>query len=231
MVVQRRGHDAIHPLRNVEINWDDVMKPEPEGRGYGYQAKFVPSGAAVNMYSAAGVECGIHYLGVDAHGRNRGVRAILNTVRRDRRGPDGGAAQGGYPYFKQPNNPPQGLHRGHLVAKSLGGSGSRINWVPLKYSQNLEMFRLLESIILNHIREERGNWAEIAVALRYDFYIPVPTRIIYDYRLHSGGGASAEGEGQGEDQVVQGQRVISNHLERDQHAISFGLRHRWSGNQ
>lgn len=206
----------ITPSAVILFNWDDVMEAKSAGN-YGIAAEDVEFGDAKQpLYTPTGVRCMASYRGVDQDGRNLGVTAVIvqKCTSHGRLGQFGEGATGDCPYFKKATG---GLHRGHLLARSLGGRGDRLNWVPLKATANLDEWRLVESTVFNHLQNTRGAWAELAIVPVYGKHIPVPSEVHYTYILHVSNDAT------GPPQAMK--KIVSNHLEKD--AFTYGLLNNW----
>lgn len=203
------------------IDWDAIIKQSPDVAGYalGSSTQFFMNDRTFT-YLPDGQRAWVKYHGVDSRGRNLGLMAMVNATSHSRRDFYGEPATGDYPYFK-PGANTSGLHRGHLLARSLQGRGDRLNWVPLKGPMNLREWDVIEKPVFDHINNGRGHWARIDVTPEYDqsISIPIPSKIIYAFQLFAPGI-------EGEPRLVGGQtRELNQHLKNDD--ISEQLKSNW----
>lgn len=213
-VTRSRGNGSSLVADQVTIDWDRHMLSRPRASGYAIaKDEDVLTNGSQTLYLPDGSTAAICYAGLDDHGRNKGAQAWVNRTSQSRTGFDGEYAKGGYPYM---SDTPAGLHRGHLIARCLGGRGDIINWVPLKGPLNLKEWTAVESKLYDHINSERGCWVHVAITLEYKYDIPVPSSVTYAYELFKG-----------KENVGKDRRVLDNHLEKD--GITLALRRAWEG--
>jgi len=210
----------------VTITWGDLLKPEPDAAGYALPAQ---GGAIVGMETPvyrfgkpnARVDGEIHYRGVNALGQNLGVDAVItyqmSTKYKELLGDAlGKSATGDYPYFRHSKGAP-GVHRGHLLARCMGGEGDRHNWVPLSSSANVTtMWSLVERECYDWM-EGRGHWLVLKIRPQYDGSVgPIPRRIFYQRTFHDMAGNIGRHD----------VRIILNDVSLDD--FSFATRANWA---
>jgi hypothetical protein len=184
----------------VGINWPEVLVDRNEN-AYGRSA------CQDDGQWFGAVRGGITYFGVTASGMNAGASATITPqmISASRRG-EGAYAKGPIPYFKNGSTP--GVHRGHLVARCLGGAGGTVNWVPLKADQNVaDMWHKVERAVFEWLKEKNG-YVELTVIPQYRASIPVPSMLQYEVIYHWFAGGK-------EFKTTKESFEIPNHLDKD----------------
>jgi DNA/RNA non-specific endonuclease len=175
--------------------------------------------ANAKTYAAAGtaeatgkyfgsVQGQITYRGVDADGRNAGAHAVItHGMTTKTRARIGEHATGVIPYFANGSAP--GIHRGHLIAKSLGGMGDYLNWVPLKSTTNVsDMWHHVEKLVYDFFAARGQGYVEVDVSPAYAKDMPVPSTLTYAITFHHYDGGTRLG-------TTTATYVINNHLDKD----------------
>lgn len=136
----------------------------------------------------------ITYNGINGAGQNLGVAATLVTAMSSqaRGGNDGEPAVGAAAYFHNKHALGMVIHRGHLVAKCLGGAGDILNWVPLKaYVNYPTMWFGVEKHVWDWLSAGRGRVVFYNVTPFYgNVKLPtIPTLLLFNVQCREGAGA------------------------------------------
>ncbi|MEM8638682.1 MAG: DUF4157 domain-containing protein [Cyanobacteria bacterium P01_G01_bin.54] len=166
------------------INWQGILHIDSTDDHSIMHEEYHVEDSKVGWGDGQGVSGKVHYLGVDPDGKNHGVQAVVTSKMCSyfkQQGEDnvGESATGDIPYIKHGFS--SGVHRAHVLARCLGGLGSRLNWVVFSSTANVStMWSGVEKLVYGFLKE-RGSWCAIKVTPVYNDKLgPVPLGMLWE---------------------------------------------------